>query len=142
MFLQLETEDREMRREISYAIKNQLGVRLASALFSPFFTDLSCCPPSPSLSLLSLFPPSPLPTFSLLVFLYPLLILPFLLTHTHTHRVGLFTPDMAFEVIVKRQIEKLLTPSLKCVDMVSTELGSVVQKCAEGVSSSELVILT
>ena len=54
----------------------------------------------------------------------------------------MFTPDMAFEVIVKRQIEKLLTPSLKCVDMVSTELGSVVQKCAEGVSSSELVILT
>jgi len=49
-------------------------------------------------------------------------------------RVGLFTPDMAFEAIVKEQIVKLLPPSLKCVDMVSTELGSVIQKCAEGVS--------
>ena len=41
---------------------------------------------------------------------------------------------MAFEEIVKRQIKKLLQPSLKCVDMVSNELGAVVQKCAEGVS--------
>ena len=49
-------------------------------------------------------------------------------------RVGLFTPDMAFEEIVKRQIQKLLQPALKCVDMVSGELGAVVQKCAEGVS--------
>ena len=43
---------------------------------------------------------------------------------------------MAFEVIVKRQIENLLQPALKCVDMVSTELGSVVQKCAEGVRTN------
>ena len=41
---------------------------------------------------------------------------------------------MAFEEIVKRQIKKLLEPGLKCVDMVSTELGAVIQKCAEGVS--------
>ncbi len=40
---------------------------------------------------------------------------------------------MAFEVIVKRQIEKLLAPAIKCVDMVSSELGAVVQSCAEGV---------
>ena len=37
---------------------------------------------------------------------------------------------------MKRQIKKLLQPSLKCVDMVSTELGAVVQTCSEGVSSS------
>ena len=49
-------------------------------------------------------------------------------------RVGLFTPDMAFEEIVKRQIKKLLQPALKCVDMVSSELGAVVQKCSENVS--------
>ena len=49
-------------------------------------------------------------------------------------RVGLFTPDMAFEAIVKTQIDKLLQPALKCVDMVSSELGEVVQKCGEGVS--------
>ena len=41
---------------------------------------------------------------------------------------------MAFEEIVKRQIKKLLQPALKCVDMVSTELGTVVQKCSAGVS--------
>ena len=51
-------------------------------------------------------------------------------------RVGLFTPDLAFEEIVKKQIKKLLQPSLKCVDMVSTELGAVIQKCAEGVSAT------
>lgn len=53
---------------------------------------------------------------------------------TYMYRVGLFTPDMAFEEIVKRQVKKLLQPSLKCVDMVSTELGAVIQKCAEAVS--------
>ena len=51
-------------------------------------------------------------------------------------RVGLFTPEMAFEVIVKRQIGKLLAPALKCVDMVSTELGAVILRCSEGVRHS------
>ena len=51
-------------------------------------------------------------------------------------RVGLFTPDMAFEQIVKRQIEKLVVPSLKCVDMVFTELSEVVKTCGLGVSES------
>ncbi|CAE1291546.1 DNM1_3 [Acanthosepion pharaonis] len=49
----------------------------------------------------------------------------------HGIRTGLFTPDMAFETIVKKQIEKLREPSLKCVDLVVTELTSVVRKCAE-----------
>ena len=49
-------------------------------------------------------------------------------------RVGLFTPDMAFESIVKEQIQKLLNPSLMCVDLVSTELGAIIQKCANVVS--------
>ena len=51
-----------------------------------------------------------------------------------SRRVGLFTPDMAFEQIVKRQIEKLVVPSLKCVDMVFSELSEVVKTCALGVS--------
>ena len=49
-------------------------------------------------------------------------------------RVGLFTPDMAFEDVVKDQIRKLLQPAMKCIDMVSTELGEVIQKCGDGVS--------
>ncbi|XP_053381109.1 dynamin-1-like isoform X4 [Mercenaria mercenaria] len=46
-------------------------------------------------------------------------------------RTGLFTPDMAFEAIVKKQIEKLRTPSLRCVDMVITELTNVIRKNTE-----------
>ena len=48
-------------------------------------------------------------------------------------RTGLFTPDMAFETIVKKQISRLKEPSLKCVDMVTTELTNVVHKCADKV---------
>lgn len=49
----------------------------------------------------------------------------------HGIRTGLFTPDMAFETIVKRQIEKLKEPSLKCVDMVVSELSNVIQRCTD-----------
>lgn len=48
-------------------------------------------------------------------------------------RVGLFTPDMAFEAIVKKQIARLKEPSLKCVDLVETELTNVIRFCAEQV---------
>ncbi|XP_021341772.1 dynamin-1-like isoform X3 [Mizuhopecten yessoensis] len=43
-------------------------------------------------------------------------------------RTGLFTPDMAFEAIVKGQIQKLISPSIKCADLVVTELTSVVRR--------------
>lgn len=49
----------------------------------------------------------------------------------HGIRVGLFTPDMAFEAIVKKQISRLKEPSLKCVDLVITELGNVVRRCTD-----------
>ncbi|VDN07603.1 unnamed protein product [Thelazia callipaeda] len=52
----------------------------------------------------------------------------------HGIRVGLFTPDMAFEAIVKKQIERLKEPSLKCVDLVVNELAAVVRQCAECVA--------
>lgn len=38
---------------------------------------------------------------------------------------------MAFEAIVKKQIERLKEPSLKCVDLVVNELANVVRSCAE-----------
>lgn len=44
-------------------------------------------------------------------------------------RTGLFTPDMAFEVIVKKQVVKLKTPCLKCVDLVIQELINTVRQC-------------
>lgn len=46
-------------------------------------------------------------------------------------RVGLFTPDMAFEAIVKKQITRLKEPCIKCIDLVVTELATVVRQCAE-----------
>lgn len=49
-------------------------------------------------------------------------------------RVGLFTPDMAFEAIVKKQINRLKEPSLKCVDLVVQELSNVVRICTDRVS--------
>ena len=48
-------------------------------------------------------------------------------------RVGLFTPDMAFEAIVKKQISRLKEPSLKCIDLVVQELTNVVRYTAEKV---------
>nr|XP_042700322.1 dynamin-2 isoform X5 [Chrysemys picta bellii] len=53
----------------------------------------------------------------------------------HGIRTGLFTPDMAFEAIVKKQIVKLKEPSLKCVDLVVSELATVIKKCAEKLGS-------
>ncbi|XP_056379232.1 dynamin-3 isoform X2 [Hyla sarda] len=47
----------------------------------------------------------------------------------HGIRTGLFTPDMAFQAIVKKQIVKLKGPALKCVDLVMEELLNSVTKC-------------
>ncbi|CAB1324182.1 unnamed protein product [Coregonus sp. 'balchen'] len=68
--VKMEFDERELRREISYAIKNIHGIR-----------------------------------------------------------TGLFTPDQAFEAIVKRQIMKLKGPGIKCVDMVIQELINTVRQC-------------
>ncbi|XP_036423297.1 dynamin-3 isoform X4 [Colossoma macropomum] len=55
--------------------------------------------------------------------------------NVHGVRTGLFTPDLAFEAIVKKQILKLKAPSLKCVDMVVSELTTLVRKCADKLGS-------
>ncbi|XP_053714545.1 dynamin-1a isoform X5 [Synchiropus splendidus] len=49
----------------------------------------------------------------------------------HGIRTGLFTPDLAFEAIVKKQIQKLKAPTLKCIDMVVSELTFTIQKCSQ-----------
>ncbi|XP_019735166.1 dynamin-1a isoform X3 [Hippocampus comes] len=49
----------------------------------------------------------------------------------HGIRTGLFTPDMAFETIVKRQIGKIKEPCTKCVDMVMSELVNTVRQCTK-----------
>lgn len=75
----------------------------------------------PSFLLLSFSPPS---CFLLTVWL--VLSLP--------GRTGLFTPDMAFETIVKRQIGKIKEPCTKCVDMVISELVNTVRQCTKKVT--------
>uniref|UniRef100_A0A672ZRX0 Interferon-induced GTP-binding protein Mx n=1 Tax=Sphaeramia orbicularis TaxID=375764 RepID=A0A672ZRX0_9TELE len=49
----------------------------------------------------------------------------------HGIRTGLFTPDLAFEAIVKKQIQKLKGPTLKCIDMVVSELTATIRKCSQ-----------
>ncbi|CAF1573916.1 unnamed protein product [Rotaria magnacalcarata] len=43
-------------------------------------------------------------------------------------RAGLFTPDEAFEYIVQMQISKFEDPVMKCVDMVVSELLSIIHE--------------
>ncbi|KAG8555832.1 hypothetical protein GDO81_017832 [Engystomops pustulosus] len=52
----------------------------------------------------------------------------------HGIRTGLFTPDMAFQAIVKKQIVKLKGPALKCVALVMQEILSSVTKCMSKLS--------
>ncbi|KFP00426.1 Dynamin-2, partial [Calypte anna] len=70
--VKMEFDEKDLRREISYAIKNIHGVRQVT---------------------------------------------------------GLFTPDLAFEAIVKKQVVKLKEPCLKCVDLVIQELINTVRQC-------------
>ncbi|KAL4659202.1 dynamin-2 isoform X2 [Arapaima gigas] len=79
-------DEKELRREISHAIKNVHGVRQV--------TD-RCL----------------------------------------TNATGLFTPDMAFEVIVKKQVIKLKEPCLKCIDLVIQELINTVRQCTNKLDS-------
>lgn len=48
-------------------------------------------------------------------------------------RTGLFTPDMAFETIVKKQIKKLKGPCIKLIDMVTEELITTLYQCIDKV---------
>lgn len=59
----------------------------------------------------------------------------FAIRNIHGIRVGLFTPDLAFEAIVKKQIERLTEPSLKCVDMIVAELTNVVRTSTDKVGN-------
>uniref|UniRef100_A0A8C2Z5Y5 Interferon-induced GTP-binding protein Mx n=1 Tax=Cyclopterus lumpus TaxID=8103 RepID=A0A8C2Z5Y5_CYCLU len=53
----------------------------------------------------------------------------------HGVRTGLFTPDLAFEAIVKKQISRLKGPCVQFVDMVSQELITTVYQCINQLSS-------
>uniref|UniRef100_A0A671MHU1 Dynamin-2 n=1 Tax=Sinocyclocheilus anshuiensis TaxID=1608454 RepID=A0A671MHU1_9TELE len=55
--------------------------------------------------------------------------------NVHGVRIGLFTPDLAFEAIVKKQIIKLKEPCLKCIDLVIQELINTVRQCTNKLGS-------
>uniref|UniRef100_A0A3Q3M787 Dynamin-2 n=1 Tax=Labrus bergylta TaxID=56723 RepID=A0A3Q3M787_9LABR len=57
----------------------------------------------------------------------------------HGVRTGLFTPDLAFEAIVKKQIIKLKEPCLKCIDLVIQELINTVRQCTNKLGSYPLL---
>lgn len=44
-------------------------------------------------------------------------------------RTALFTPDLAFEAIVKKQIALLKEPSLQCIDLVLNVLSDCIDAC-------------
>jgi len=53
----------------------------------------------------------------------------------HAVRTGLFTPDQAFEEVVKSQIRKLKDPISKCVTAACAEVVNVLTKCSEVMNS-------
>uniref|UniRef100_A0A8L0DTF3 dynamin GTPase n=1 Tax=Oncorhynchus mykiss TaxID=8022 RepID=A0A8L0DTF3_ONCMY len=59
--------------------------------------------------------------------------------NVHGVRTGLFTPDLAFEAIVKKQIIKLKEPCIKCIDLVIQELINTVRQCTNKVTKSSLL---
>ncbi|KAB7495513.1 Dynamin-1-like protein [Armadillidium nasatum] len=44
-------------------------------------------------------------------------------------RPALFVPEVSFELLVKRQINRLCEPSLRCVELVHEEMQRIVQFC-------------
>ena len=52
-------------------------------------------------------------------------------------RVGLFTPDRAFDMVTKAQIMKLKGPSVKLVDLVCQEVLGISRDIAVKVDSQE-----
>ncbi|RWS25832.1 dynamin-like protein [Leptotrombidium deliense] len=44
-------------------------------------------------------------------------------------RIGLFTPDMAFDTVVASQLARFKDPSNFCIDLVCTELLNIVRDC-------------
>lgn len=51
-------------------------------------------------------------------------------------RRSLFVPEVSFEVLVKRQIEGLLDPSQRCVELVYEEMQRLVPQCIAQVGTN------
>ena len=53
------------------------------------------------------------------------------ITNLRGVRVGLFTPDMAFETVAKQQIDRLREPCMKCIDLVVHEIICTIRFCTQ-----------
>ena len=105
--VRMEFDEKELRREIAFAIRNIHGKIMTNPWLTRWHRNI----------LSNIFSPNLFPT-----------------RYLHAGiRVGLFTPDMAFEAIVKKQIARLKEPSIKCIDLVVQELTNVVRMTAEKV---------
>ncbi|KAG7223737.1 hypothetical protein INR49_026419 [Caranx melampygus] len=125
--VKMEFDEKELRKEISYAIKNIHGVRQFYLHFSS--SGLPCVFPVHLILFLSVvLSPSPGPCLHVCLVCM-------------SFRTGLFTPDLAFEAIVKKQIIKLKEPCLKCIDLVIQELINTVRQCTNKIRLKVLVVL-
>ncbi|RWS05024.1 dynamin-like protein [Dinothrombium tinctorium] len=53
----------------------------------------------------------------------------FAITNLRGVHIGLFTPDMAFDAVVRNQLARFEEPSNNCIDLVTTELQAIVKEC-------------
>ncbi|KAH0615586.1 hypothetical protein JD844_005032 [Phrynosoma platyrhinos] len=155
--VQMEFDEKELRREISYAIKNIHGIR--TGLFTPdmaFETIVKKqvkkikepCLKCVDMVIMELINTVRQCTKKILEMQvccdHPSLLEAHLGSKYNPkggkeirelqEETGLFTPDLAFEAIVKKQVQKLKEPCLKCVDMVVSELTSTIRKCSNKLS--------
>lgn len=53
-------------------------------------------------------------------------------------RPALFVPEVSFELLAKRQIRRLLEPSLRCVELTHEEMQRIIQHCGNEVQQEML----
>ena len=66
---------------------------------------------------------------------------PFLLFFSLGVRIGLFTPDRAFDMVCKSQIGRLKEPSLKLADLVTQEMMAMCKDSAAKVTAIQWEVL-
>ncbi|KAK0149493.1 Dynamin-1 [Merluccius polli] len=110
--VKMEFDEKELRKEISYAIKNIHGIRhtIVKRQIGKIKEPCTKCVDMVISELVNT-----------------------------VRQTGLFTPDLAFEAIVKKQIQKLKEPTLKSVDMVVSELTSTIRKCSDKLAQYPLL---
>ena len=57
----------------------------------------------------------------------------FAILNSHGIRSGLFTPDAAFEIIVKKQVHKLKEPCKNCIDLCLVEISNIIHSLTDKV---------